>query len=379
MGSIFGLFFIIIVLIIALVCVISNARKIKYYGGLGYDTRNFRQRFKIWMIVLLSPLICMGIVLVTSLIMRTIVIPIAGWDAEKPVYADSVETLYWPTYKMQVSSSVNSDWFEMGGETYSNISNRLEKEGINLASVDDVLGEPVAIIQYDMYAEQGAGFFILMNAVFAGLLDSNPPMPIYPIINDNGFDLYKINRPAENSIFCPYDQADSIVKFYTAYCLDYDNYNMQNLKCEYSAYIDEEAKTNMSGTTSYPYVHIKANIVFKSGVFETLKQLDDSDQERLRIEYHIDVNEEEIIPVPGTNIFSPDERRIRAFSNDGMSYIMLWLALYNDRVYLVDSISGSAITGLPVPDEYNQDLIDTVFVDLRDRATNPQKIWYWSR
>lgn len=379
MGSIVVVFFVIIILIIALVCVISNTRKIKYYGSLGYNIYHFKQRKKMWMIILLSPVICIGIVFVTSLIMRTIVIPIYDLVTEKPVYSASLEKIYWPTNEQRTRIGVKDDWFEMDGETYLDIRDRFGDEKFHITVTADMLGEPIATIQNNKRAENNGGFYTFMNIVLVGLLDMNQPIPVYPIINDNGFELYLIYSMSMNGIFCPYDQASEIVDFYTDYCSDYENYDMQNLICEYSAYVDEEEGKSSSGKSRQPYVKVKAEIFFEQGVFETLKQQKDTEKDFVRIEYPKNTDEEETAPVPGANINKLDSRLIRTLSNDGMSYMSINIGLYDGRVYHVDSTSGGMFTGFPVPDEYNQYLIDTVFVDLRDPVLDPEDILYMNR
>jgi len=87
---------------------------------------------------------------------------------------------------------------------------------------------------------------------------------VYPISNDNGFELYQISGSVGGGTYCPESGYDSIRTYY----LDSSNYDTQNLVVESFG----------SLSSSSP-----KDIFLSPGVFEQLSQWFRSDQGRERI------------------------------------------------------------------------------------------------
>ncbi|WP_312648963.1 hypothetical protein [Aminipila sp.] len=264
------------------------------------------------------------------------------------VYAESGKALYWPMGEYESATN----WFEMDGKKYVQFREGFSEEPFFLCSTEVKRGEPVANISYDSLnsnAFNDAMTFLLTGSSREKLSMST----IYPIINENGFEFYEVSG---NDVFCAESKLNSIKAYYA----DIANYETKKLTCEYSVYTGEEGNGQRRDT---PYINIEQDVNVNPEVFIELEQALDSGQDLTRVEIPQKYIELDEAAQPGTPIFGYDERELLAYSKDHMAYRHVYLVLIDGQVYVEQGSSGKYITGYSLPDEMNQYIITTVFVN----------------
>lgn len=272
-------------------------------------------------------------------------------QASDIIYAESGKVLYWPMGEYEPTTN----WFEMDGTKYVQFREGFSEEPFFLNSTEDKRGEPIVNINYDpanSNAFNDAMTFLLTGSSSEKLSTST----IYPLINENGFEFYEVSGNVGNDVFCPETKLDSIKAYYA----NIFNYDTQNLTCEYSVYTDEEGSGERRDT---PYINIKKKVIVEPDVFKEMDQALESGHGVKQVEVPQKYLEIEEAARPGTPIFGYDERELFAYSKDKMAYRHVNLVLLEGQVYVQQESGGNYITGYPLPDEMNQYIIETVFVD----------------
>lgn len=263
-------------------------------------------------------------------------------NREPVVYAKSGKMLYWPIKKYESAK----DWFEMDGVKYIRFSGEI----FSLEHSDDKLGEPVANIKNNPAENSALNRFVTW-LLTGSTIDEINTSTIYPIINDNGFEFYKII----NDVYCPEEKFDLIKTYYE----DIANYELQNVVSKNSVYSSKDSAKR--GDT--PYINIKKEIILSPNTFDELHQMYNYDQNFEYVEIPDKYKEIDKAAVVGTPISGYDERSLYAYSNDKIAYIYIVLVLIENQVYVEKEASYDYIRGCPLPDEMNQYIIETVFID----------------
>lgn len=264
------------------------------------------------------------------------------------IYVESGKALYWPMGENESTTN----WFEMDGKKYVQFREGFSEEPFFLSSTEIKRGEPVANISnasLNNNAFNDAMTFLLTGSSREKLSMST----IYPIINENGFEFYEVSG---NDVFCLESKLNSIKAYYA----DISNYETKKLTCQYSVYTKEEGDGERRDT---PYINIEQDVNVNPEVFFELEQALDSGQDLTRVEIPQKYIELDEAAQPGTPIFGYDERELLAYSKDHMVYRHVYLILIDGQVYVEQGSSGNYITGYWLPDEMNQYIVTTVFVN----------------
>lgn len=272
-------------------------------------------------------------------------------SAEEIIYAESGKAIYWP---MDGKTS-NTNWFEMDNMKYIPLQDSFLGKNIFINTSEDKRAKPLANIRHspkNTNTFNDAMIFLLTGSINYRLDVST----IYPLINENNFDIYEVNGTAGSGIFCLESNLDSINGYYN----DTSNYDMQNISCEYSLYSDKQGSGERNNT---PYINVKKEITLAPKVFEELNQVYFSEQKLEHVEISQKYNELDKEAKPGTPIFGYPERVLISFSKDEMAYRNVYLVLLEGNVYVEYEASGNYINGYPLTDEMNQYIKDTVFND----------------
>ena len=316
------------------------------------------------------------------LIVPTVVLIISSIIALLPVgyigflrYVNSIENkqgAYVKTGKMLYWSIDNSihDCFEMDGLKYVEIHDGFPDDRFSF-HYEDKLGKPVANIKNN--PENSSFFNEFMTWLLTGsTADKLSKSTIYPLKNDNEFQLYHVNdftwhRP-QYTVFCPKQKLKSI----RAYYMDIANYETENITVRYNIYSDGKLSENWFGFRFYsetwngiPYKEIKEEKILSPNVFIELDRIYD---EKERFFDYIDVPEKygevQETAAPGTPVYGYDIRELNAYTKDRLAYWIIELALIEEQVYIFTSCGNNYIHGYPLRDEeINQYIINTIFND----------------
>ncbi len=272
-------------------------------------------------------------------------------NSSTAVYADSGISLNWPLGEYESTTS----WFEMDGVKYVRLQQE-DSEGIFFfAPTKDKHGEAIANIRYHQ-AENNL-FNNLMTLLLTGSSrDQLKVSTIYPLVNDNNFELLEVQGTAGSGVFCPEAERASIIAYYA----DLSNYDTQHLTCSYSVYSDRESSRKRRNT---PIVSIETKITFAPDIFKELRQVIDTGQDMQQINVPQKYIEMDEAAQAGTPIFGYAERKLLSYSKDNLSYKHITLALLEGQVYIVAGSGDHALKGYSLSEDMNQYLITTVFAD----------------
>jgi len=325
-------------------------------GAVGIVVWNVRKRRgkspkKRWLVI-------PSIVLVISVIAALLPVSYIGFlrlannSNMRPIeYAESGIMLVWP---MGAHESTTA-WFEMDGVKYVSLRTVFSSSPFFLSIDEDRFGEPVANIRDNPAATNAFNEFMIW-LLSGGTTAEQSVSTIYPIMNDNGFDLYHVNVFVGINAYCAEGQLDSL----KAYYFNLANYETRTVTSRHTVYVDGEG----TGTRrDAPTLDIRREVSLAPGVFFDLHRMYDDEHGYERVEIPANYNEIADVAIPGTPIFGYDRRQIFAYSMDKMAYMHVNLALIGGRVYVYHVSGAGFIGGYPLSDEMNSYIINVVFVE----------------
>lgn len=348
MGSVLFLMFMAILFFVALFFIIVSVIFIIVWKARKRRGKTSKKR---WLVIPIVILIINIIVAMIPISYISFLRYVNSKTVDKIVYAESGKALYWPMGEYESTTN----WFEMDGMKYIRFREGFSEETYFLSSTVNKRSEPVANIRYnpaDSSAFNEAMIFLLTGSTRDNLNVST----IYPLINENDFEFFDVNGTAGGGVFCPESKLNLIKTYY----VDISNYDTQNLTCEYSVYTNEKGWGERHDT---PYINIEKDVTVVPKVFEELRQTLDSGQGIKRVEIPQKYIQLDEAAQPGTPIFGYDERELFAYSKDKMAYRHVYLVLLDDRVYVEKESGNNYIYGYPLPDDMNQYIVETVFID----------------
>ncbi len=352
MGAIFFLVFIAISFFVALFFIILNTIFI-----IIWNIRKKRKKApkKRWLVI---PVIFLVINVIVALM------PIAyigflrfanNTSRDTVVYSKSGTVLYWPMGEYEPTTN----WFEMNGKKYVTFREGFSNDQFHLEYNDERLGTPVANIKYDPSSSNPFNDFMCILLSGSTFSDQNIST-VFPVKNENGFEFLCVkNSPDSNNLAGGTYCAEDMLASTKAYYADIANYDTQNLVYEYCVYTEGKGQNERNGT---PYDRIKKNITLKAGTFIEIQRMYDSRQS-FGMEIPQKYRDEDEKAVPGTPVGGYKENILYAYSKDKMTYMDVRLVLLEEQVYAGYMTNGDNMSGYAIPDEMNQYLIDTVFID----------------
>lgn len=263
------------------------------------------------------------------------------------VFAESGKMIYWPMGKYEPSTN----WFEMDGVKYVQFREGFSTESFFLSSIKDKRGKPVSNITYNP-AHSGAFNSFMIWLLTGNSYENVNISTIYPIINENSFELYEVNGRA----FCPETKLSSIKAYYS----EISNYETRNLICRYSIYSDKESLNKRWDT---PYINIEKSISLRPETFEELSQMNDKADMSIRVDIPEKYIELDKAAKPGTPIFGYDQRELLLYSKDKMAYRHVYLVLIEGQVYVEQDEGNKYINGYILTEKMNQYIKETVFLN----------------
>jgi succinate dehydrogenase/fumarate reductase cytochrome b subunit len=338
-GAVFFMMFVAVVFFIALFFIGVSALVVAIWN---MQKRRNKSPKKWWLVI---SSVVLGISIIVALL------PIGGIGflrfansstKEPVIYAESGEMLYWPMGEHETTHA----WFEMNGIKYADLSRASADDPFLFYFEDFVFGEPVANIMNSPEASNAFNDF--MTWLLAGSTPAKLSIStVFPLMNNNGFDLYYVNR----AVYCPEGELDPIREYY----LDIAHYETQSVTAKYRVYADAE-------NPEARIEKIEKETTLEPGIFEEVHRLyDRQDMERIMIpEKYKKLRE---AAVPGTSSDGYDGRLLYAYSEDGMAYKTVVLALIEGKVYVVKWSNVEYIEGCVLSDELNEYLIDAIFTD----------------
>lgn len=348
MGSIFFLFFLVILFTIALFFIILSAILLIIQNVRKHKGKTVKKR---WFVILITILVMNSIVAILPVGYIVFLRHVNTRNISKIIYAESGKMLYWPLGEYESTTN----WFEMNGTKFVQFREGFSDETFFLDTTNNKHGKPVANIRFN---DVDDNFF---NDAMIFLLTGNTRetlevSTIFPLKNENNFEFYEVNGRAGSGIFCPESKLDSI----RAYYANNANYDTQNILCEYSIYSNKKGSGERHDR---PYMNIKNNITLDPKIFDELHQVLDANLGLNRIEIPQKYIELDKAAKSGTPIFGYDERELFAYSKDKMAYKHVNLVLLEGRVYIEQGSGYHYVDAYSISDEMNQYLIDHIFVD----------------
>ena len=279
-----------------------------------------------------------------------------------PVFNEITGTmLYWTKDNSNWRSS--RTWFEMNEKKYvaihtdqTTLSQDYPEDLFYLEYGKNNLDKAVANIKYSL---KNISFFNeYITWLETGITaDSLGKSTIYPIKNDNGFELYHVNAYSDNCVFCPEEQLSEIRDYY----IDINNYDTQNIMISYNIYSTKSERTGFR--LKKPYVFVKEERILAPDVYNELERICSDNEQNFGFakipRKYIELAE---IAASGTPIYGYDAREIYVYSKDKLAYRNIDLALIEEQVYIAQFYNMNIIDGYPIRDEeLNKYLIDTLF------------------
>jgi hypothetical protein len=352
MGAVFFYLFLVILLIIALFFILLSILFI-----IIWNIRKRRQKTtkKRWLVIPIIFLILNVIIALLSISYIGFLRFANNTNKDTISYANSELILYWPMGEYEPTTN----WFEMNGKKYIKFREGFSNDPFYLGYTNERLGTPVANIKYDPSSSSPINDF--MWVLLSGSTYSDQKIStVYPVKNENDFDFFYVeNSPGSATLaggtYCSEDILASTKEYYA----DLANYDTQNLVCKYYVYTEGEGGNERNGSQ---YDKIIKNITIKDGTFIELQKMYDSRQSMYVIipQEYIDNDKKDI---PGTPVLDYKEKVLRAYSKDKMVYMEVDLVLIDGQVYAGYMLDEDHISGYILPDEINQYIIDTVFID----------------
>jgi hypothetical protein len=277
-------------------------------------------------------------------------------NANKPniVYAESGKVVYWPSN----GNGDYSNWFEMDGKKYVQFREGFSDDPFYLDCGRDKLGDPIANLK--IRTSDGDAFNDFMSRLLSGSTYAEQNVStLYPIKNDNNFKLiYAENSPGSATIaggaFCEEESLKSAKAYYG----NLKNYDTENLKFEYTIYIDP---AGWKDENSSPHAETKGDVKVKLDVFETLHNMQDSMQGYKSFEIPQKYTDIAKAKVPGTPFWGYKDRKLTAYSKDGIVRMEVSLFLMDGQVYVGWGLGGNKVGGRPLPKELNEYVLSTIF------------------
>jgi len=347
MGAVFFMAFLAILFFVAVFFILASIVIIAIWKTRKRKGKNPKK----WWLVIPTALLIINVLVAMLPVGYIGFLRFANSTNRKPViYAKSEIMLVWPMGEHESTQA----YFEMDGIKYIRFRESFSNDSFFLDYGDERLGEPVANIKNNPAASNAFNEF--MTWLLTGsTTDKLSISTIFPIINDNEFELYHCNANSGINAYCPEEKSNSIKAYYS----DKSNYDTENPICKYTVFASSE---DWNDENSRPHNDIKRTIILKAGVFDELYLLYDTDQDIQRIEIpqkYLDISEK---AVPGTPFLGYDERWLTAYSKDGLAYRHVVLALIDDKVYIERGSGYGYIGGYPLSSETNQYIIDNVFM-----------------
>ena len=270
------------------------------------------------------------------------------------VYSKSGTILYWPMGEYEPTTN----WFDMNGKKYVTFREGFSNDQFYLDYNNERLGTPVANIKYD--PSYSSPFNNFMWILLSGSTFSEQNIStVFPVKNENGFEFFYVkNSPGSATLAGGTYCAEDMLASTKAYYADIDNYDTQNLACKYIVYTEDKGRGERNGN---PYDRIQKKITLKARTFIELQRMYNSRQ-LFEIEIPRKYRADEKA-VPGTPIGGYKEKVLYSYSKDKIAYMEVNLVLIEGQVYAGYMTNGDNISGYILPDEMNQYIIDTVFVD----------------
>ena len=357
MGAVFFMAFLAILFFVAMFFIILSIINIVKWKK---QKRNGKTPKK-WLLVVHTILLIINMIVVLIPIGYIGILRYANSiDNRSIVNVKTNKILYWPMDTSQWQSS--RTWFDMDGIKYVAIHKDLSilsqnsNDSFYFEYEKNELGIAVANIKYNPKTSNFFNEFMtwLLTGSTADKLGTST---IYPIINENGFELYHVNAYTDNSVFCP----ENILASVRAYYLDIVNYETQNVTVGYKIY---SKKGEGSGIwLRKPYIIVKKEKMLAPNFYNELENIY---YNKKKFFDYINISEKYIelaeIAAPDTPVNGYDERQIYVYSKDKLAYRNVRLALIEEQVYVITSSGSRYIHGYPLRDEeMNQYIIDTVF------------------
>jgi len=325
-------------------------------GAVGIVVWNVRKRRdkstkKRWLVI---PSIVLAISIIAALIPAGYIgfLRFANNSIMRPIdYAESGIMLVWPMGEHESSTA----WFEMDGVKYVSLRTVFSSSPFFLSIDGDRFGKPVANIRDNPAATNAFNEFMTW-LLSGGTTAEHSVSTIYPIMNDNGFDLYHVNVFVGVNAYCAEGQLDSL----KAYYFDLANYETRTVTSMHTVFTDGEGTGARRGV---PTLDIRREISLAPDVFFDLRRMYDDEHGYERVEIPAKYSEIADAAIAGTPIFGYDRRQIFAYSMDKMAYMHVNLALIDGRIYVYQVSGAGYIGGYPLSDEMNNYIINVVFAE----------------
>ena len=256
-------------------------------------------------------------------------------SSKNVIMAESGKIVYWGISK---NGDSTIERFEMDGKNYVEL-------GIGGSKNTWELGKPVANVRYKS-DEDGVHKF--MGVLFA----YNKPSTLYPIVNNERFDLYTIG----SNIYSPENDKDVVSTYYK----DISNYNTQNCTYEYAVFSESKDAEAEKSKTSSDYINKYESVNINKNTFETLYKISDSrNLETIKIpEKYIDIRNKKN---KGDPLWGYDNRRIYVYSKDKVTSKQVELDLIDGQIYRETGTGDGNIKGYRLPNELNEYIKNEIF------------------